>query len=451
MVGSEISEHNHLPILPALSPPPPLRGIFPMRIHRNVHDITTDLDISSLEFWELPFDEREKTFRQLRANYPVSWHRPMESPNVTPEEHGETGFWAIARAEDITYASHHHELFSSELGHTVLGPGKEGDSLDLSFLELDPPRHTEFRKVMSAAFTPKAVARLSGKIEERAAAIIDRVVGAGAIDFVTEVSAKLPMMTVADMIGVPESSMEDFAAAGDMVVQLGDPRECPDPDERIALGYGALGTISEIASDLADARRAQPEDDIMTALVNAKIDGEPLEEEDILMLMLLLSVAGNDTTKQTTTRTLIQLDRNPDQREWLMEDFDGRITGAIEEFVRHASPVIEFARTATQDTELGGQQIQAGDKMGLFYCSGNRDERVFENPDTFDLSRKPNPHVGFGGGGVHYCLGNGVAKAQLRALYWQILTKLPNIEVGEPDYLASNFINGVKHLPVVIH
>ena len=421
-----------------------------MKIHGNVHEETTNLDISSVRFWEQTFEERDETFARLRTEYPVSWHRSLEGPTFTPEEHGQAGFWAVTRAEDISYVSQNHEVFSSELGHTPLRPAPQDELLTLSFLEMDPPRHTAFRKMMSAAFTPKAVARLSDKIEERAAMIVDRVVGAGEIDFVAEVSSKLPMMTVADMIGVPESLMETFAEVGDSIVRLQDPSEVFDDEDRIAVFHSTLSILSEIGADLAKARRKAPADDIMTALVSSEVEGEKLSDQDILMVLVLLSVAGNDTTKQTTTRTIIQLDRNPDQRAWLMDDFDARITGSIEEFVRHASPVLDFARTATRDVEFGGQQILAGDKLGIFYCSGNRDELVFENPGKFDLSRTRSPHVGFGGGGIHYCLGNGVAKAQLRALFGQILTKLPSIEVGEPDYLQSDFINGVKHLPVTI-
>lgn len=187
----------------------------------------------------------------------------------------------------------------------------------------------------------------------------------------------------------------------------------------------------------------------MTALVQADIDGHKLTDEELTGTMILLSIAGNDTTKQTTTRTVMAFDQHPDQRAWLMEDFDDRIAQSIEEFVRHACPVIQFARTATADTELRGVKIAAGDKVGIWYCSGNRDETRFEDPERFDLSRPKVPHVGFGGGGVHFCLGNSIAKAQLRALFSEILTKLPTLEViGEPDLLFSDFIHGVKHLPV---
>ncbi|GAA1466575.1 cytochrome P450 [Microbacterium thalassium] len=419
-----------------------------MQIHATAHEPTTGLDISSVAFWSKTFDERNETFAQLRADHPVSWHPPMEDLDLAPEEHGEAGYWAVVRAEDIAHVSMHHELFSSQLGTTSLHPipGNAG----ASFLDYDPPKHTAYRKIMSAAFTPKAVARLSQKIEERAAGIIDRVVGAGEIDFVDEVSSRLPMMTVADLLGVPEELMETFRQAGDDLFALQDPGVGGSREERFATSATAFGTLSQIATELAEARRAKPQDDIMTALVQANIDGEVLDEMDLTMITLLFATAGNDTTKQTTTWSLMQLEANPDQKRWLMDDYDGRIVGAIEEFVRHASPVMQFARTATQDVELGGQLISAGDKVGIFYCSGNRDESVFDRPGRFDLSRTPNRHQAFGGGGVHYCLGNAVAKAQLRALFRQILTKLPDIEIGEPVQLVSDFINGVRHLPVTI-
>lgn len=420
-----------------------------MLLHAKHHDVTVDLDISSLDFWSRPFETRDETFARLRAKAPVSWHPPIEDREIPPEVHGQAGFWAVTRAEDITYVSQHHEIFSSELGTTMLHPGLPGRTEPASFLDMDPPKHAAYRKIMSATFTPKAVAKLAGKIEERATAIVARVIGAGTIDFVEEVSAKLPMLTIADLVGVPESHIETFAAAGNDLVLLNDPSTAAG-EARSERANRAMGTIAAIALELAATRRAAPEDDIMTALVSAEVDGVRLNDMDIIMVMALLSVAGNDTTKQTTTRTVLQLARNPAQRDWLMEDYEGRITASVEEFVRHASPVIQFARTATQDVELGGQQILAGDRVGVFYCSGNRDERVHADAHRFDLTRPRTPNVGFGGGGIHYCLGNGVAKAQLRALFREILTKLPRMEVGEPDYLVSDFINGVKHLPVTI-
>jgi cytochrome P450 len=415
-----------------------------------VHPVTTDKDISSEAFWHRTFEERDETFGWLRKNAPVSWHEPLEDPQLPREVHGEAGFWAVTRAADIQYVSQNNELFSSAAGSIGLRPRHPAMMQSPTFLEMDPPEHSRYRRVMSAAFTPKAVARLTEKISQRAAQIVDRVIGAGEIDFVKEVAARLPMLTIADMVGVPDSLTETFAHAGDNMVGARDPEIVPPGVSPIDFALQQMGILREIGVDLVRHRREHPEADIATALAHAELNGQRLTEDDIGSVMLLLSVAGNDTTKQTTTRTVISLDRNRDQRAWLMEDFDGRIPAAIEEFIRHACPVLEFARTAMDDTELGGQKIDAGDKVGIFYCSGNRDESVFEDPHRFDLSRPPRPHVGFGGGGVHFCLGNGVAKTQLRALFREILTKLPDMEVGEPEYLYSEFINGVRRLPVRI-
>jgi cytochrome P450 len=425
-----------------------------MKLHRTPHPSTCDRDISSKEFWAKPFDERDETFGWLRENAPVSWHPSLEDPALPASVHGEAGFWALTRAGDISFASRNHELFSSALGLPYLPPrAPEAPRMAPTILELDPPRHTEYRKVLSSAFTPKAVALLAEKIEQRAEQIVDRVVGAGKFDFVAEVSSKLPMLTIADLVGVPEDKVTSFAEAGNNLAAL------EDPETLSALPTGVtpqewanqqVAYLMETGIELAEARRAHPEDDIVTRLVTADVGGRKLGNEDIGTMMILLSVAGNDTTKQTTSHTVVNLARYPRQRDWLLDDFDGRIMGAIEEFVRHATPVMQFARTATRDTTIQGTEITAGDKVALFYCSGNRDSAVFPDPETFDLTRPASGHVGFGGGGVHFCLGNGVAKAQLRALFRQILSKLPHLDVGEPESLSGGGMNGIKRLPVTV-
>lgn len=413
---------------------------------------TTDKDISSAAFWSQPFDERDKTFKWLRENAPVSWHPPLEG-DFPVEVHFERGFWAVVKAEDITYVSRNEDLFSSDqqINNIMLRPRFPQAIGRPSFLEMDPPMHTQYRKVLSTAFTPKGVRRIDAKINERAAAIIDRVVGAGDIDFVEEVSSQLPMLTVADMVGVPESQVRAFAKAADGFVGARDPEinGGRDPQE---FALEQIQTVMQIGLETMAYKKNHPEDDLATALVNAEhVFGRPLNEHEVAAVMLLLAVAGNDTTKQTTTRTTLSLWQNPDQRDWLMEDFDGRIMKSIDEFIRHGSPVVEFARTATRDVEIRGVRIPKGDKVVIFYCSGNRDEEVFPDPTRFDLQRPASHHVGFGGGGVHFCLGSGVAKAQLRAMFSQILTKLPNMTItGEPVLLQSEFINGIKHLPVHI-
>ncbi len=415
---------------------------------------TTNEDISSVAFWSRPFEERDETFKRLREHAPVSWHPPLEYPGLPPEVHGEPGFWAIVRGEDLAYVSKNYAMFSSDEEKygtlsILMQPAPPGFYEKPTFLGMDPPLHAKYRKIMGFAFTPKAVARISSKIEDRAAQIVDAVVGAGSIDFVSEVSAKLPMLTVADIIGVPESEVENFADVGDRALRFFEP-DINGGMDPLAFRAQQLAILREIGLDLIERRRREPADDVATALANAGAEGIELTGDDVQQIMLLLSVAGNDTTKQTTSHTVVQLWRNPDQKAWLEADFEGRIASSVEEFVRHASPVIQFARTATSDVELHGQLIRQGDKVVIFFASADRDEAVFTDPHRFDLSRRPNPHYAFGGGGVHYCLGHSVARAQLRALTREILTKLPTMEVGEPEYLPGEFIHGVRRLPVVI-
>ena len=188
----------------------------------------------------------------------------------------------------------------------------------------------------------------------------------------------------------------------------------------------------------------------MTSIVNAEVDGHRLTDQEIGAFLILLASAGNDTIKQSTTHVMMALVDNPDQRDWLMEDFENRIGPAVEEFVRWSSPVLQFARFVTQDTEINGHPVSAGDKVGLFYCSANRDEAVFDKPGQFNLQRSPNPHLGFGGGGPHFCLGNQLAKAELRNLFRELLTRLKTVEFGEPDLLYSSFVHGVKRLPAFV-
>ncbi|RKS86743.1 cytochrome P450 [Microbacterium sp. AG790] len=409
------------------------------------HPVSTDIDISSLAFWSKPFDVREESFRRLRHEAPVSWHEPFEVPGY--DTHGEQGFWALARAEDITAVSLDNETFVSRFGVSIAPSPLEIQQLASFFLAMDPPQHSIYRRLVGASFTPKAIARLTDKIAERARDIVARVRGAGDIDFVEDVAALLPMMTVCDLIGIPEEQQQAVRHAADAFVSDSDPVELPEGMTSVTYRLSQAFFLHQVGAELAAHRRRHPSDDLMTDLVQGEVDGKRLTDEEIGAFMVLMSVAGNDTTKQTTTRTVMSLDANPDQRDWLMEDFDGRINGSIEEFVRHASPVMTFARTATRDTEIRGVPIAEGDKVGLLYCSGNRDETVFDDPARFDLRRGRSPHVGFGGGGVHYCLGNGVAKTQLRAIFNELLNNTDGIEVGEPDFLVGNFINGVKHLP----
>ena len=405
----------------------------------------SSVDITSHAFWSRPFDQRDETFARLRAGEGLSWHRPMSSLFDLQEP----GFWALTRREDIVFASQHPELFTSAQGVALDPMPVEFQRIATFFLTMDPPEHTVYRRLISSAFTPRNVRRIEEQIHDNAVKVVDDLVGAGDVDFVEACSARLPMMTIMDMLGVPPADQPAVAKAAEKLFSMSDD-EYSSLEERAQDTINEMILLSSTGVELAKFRRANPGDDLMTAIVNAEVDGHRLTDDEIGAFLILLSSAGNDTTKQTTTHAMMALAATPAQREWLLEDFDGRIAGAVEEFVRWASPVMQFARFATDDVEIAGQHIAAGEKVGLFYCSANRDAAAFTDPGAFDLQRSPNPHLGFGGGGPHFCLGNQLAKTELRNLFRELLTRVENIEFGEPDLLHSTFVHGVKRVPARI-
>ena len=407
------------------------------------HPVTTGVDISSKAFWAQNFVERERSFARLRREAPVSWHPPVEVDFSHPHE---AGFWAVTRAEHITEISQNSDVFASRHGVYLDPYPDDSTSQDAPFfVVMDGVEHKAYRRLVSAAFTPRAVRGMTERIEASAARFVDDIVGAGDIDFVHDLAAKLPMTTVSDLLGIPDSLKEQVAYAADTLAGVGS--ETMPAAEFGALAYAQLDFLHEVARDMAALRRAHPAEDLFTNMVQGEVNGQKLTDEQMGNFLVLLAIAGNDTTKQTTVSTALAFGAHPDQRDWLMEDFDGRIMASIEEMVRFASPIIQFARTALEDTELDGMQIAAGDKVVMFYCSGNRDGSVFPHPEVFDIARGRTPHVGFGGGGAHFCLGNGVAKAQLRAIFRNLLLKVPHISFGEPAYIRSDHFNGYTSLP----
>lgn len=403
------------------------------------------VDITSHDFWSQPFATRDETFARLRRGEGLTWHRPLDS--MFPME--EPGFWALTRRADIAFVSQHPELFTSAQGVALNPMPAEIQRFASFFLSMDPPQHTVYRRLISSAFTPRNVRQIEEQIHANAVAIVDQLVGVGDVEFVSACSAKLPMRTIMDMLGVPPADQPDVAYAAEKLFGMSD-EEYAGEEESVQDPVAQITLLSNTGVELAKFRRRHPGDDLMTSMVNAEVDGHRLTDEEIGAFLILLASAGNDTTKQATTHAMMALVDNPTQRDWLMEDFDGRIGSAIEEFVRWSSPVIQFARFATEDTEINGQPVAAGDKVGLFYCSANRDETVLDAPGVFDLQRSSNPHLGFGGGGPHFCLGSQLAKAELRNLFRELLTRLRTIEFGEPDLLFSSFVHGVKRLPAHI-
>ena len=407
-----------------------------------------ELSISGLDFWASTALQREETFGKLRAERPISWQPPLEGALMPPEN---DGLWVVTSHELISEVSKNPEIFCSGQGFQFEEVPEDILEAAGSFLGMDDPRHAILRKLVSSAFTPKQVAKIHDQIRNQARKIVDELIEAGEGDFVDIVSKRLPMWTIYEMVGLedPEKRIEGAHHADEMVSWadegVADGRE---PGE--VLNEGLVGLLT-LGMELAEERRANPKDDLMTGLVNAEVDGQKLTDDEIASFFVLLSVAGNDTTRNTITLATKALQDFPEQRQLLVDDFDAHIGTAMEEFVRWASPVMTFRRTATRDTVLGGQPIKAGEWVAMVYSSGNRDETIFQNPHELDLRRNPNPHVGFGGGGPHFCMGSFVAKMQLRELFAQLIERVPNLKVGEPEYLAGNFVHAVKRMPFTIN
>lgn len=403
------------------------------------------IDLSSRAFWSTTAADRERSFAVLRAERPVSWHPPVEDALMPDPD--DPGYWAVTRRADIVAVSRNNEAFLSGLGVMFENIPVELLEASQSFLAMDPPRHTKLRKLVSAAFTPRQIRRIEDSIQANARAIVEELQSAGSgADFVDRCAKQLPIRTLSDMVGIPESDRERVAHAADALVSWADPVYLDGRNPMEVLVENQM-YLHQIAGRLAAERREHPGDDLFSGLVNAEVDGDRLTDAEVCAFFVLLSVAANDTTRQTTSHAMKALTDFPDQRAWLAADFDNRIGTAVEEFIRWASPVMTFRRTAATDYELGGQTIRAGEKVVMFYPSGNWDTDVFDHPERLDLSRSPNPHVGFGGGGVHFCLGAHVARAQLRAIFGELLRQLPDIQAGDPSYVAGNFVHAIRSMP----
>jgi len=406
---------------------------------------TPDVDLGSLEFWGRPAEERDRDFERLRREAPISQHEPPEDLLGLPDE-GRMRYWAIVRYEDVRRISRDPASFCSGQGVQFGDVPQELLEASQSFLAMDAPRHTKLRGLVSAAFTPRQVARIEEGIARNARQIVEEAAPTGGGDFVQMIAKRLPLVTISDMIGVPDADREQVVADADLLVSVADPEVFGERAPIEMLGE-AMWKLTEFAKDLAAQREKHPGDDLMTALVQAEVDGDRLTHAEIGAFFVLLSVAGNDTTRHSTSHAMRALTVNPDQRALLWEDPAARLPVAVEEFVRWASPVLTFRRTTTREVELHGQVLAPGEKGGLFYHSATRDEQAFENPRRFDLARDPNRHVGFGGGGPHYCLGASLARTQLRSIFAEMARVMPDIEAGEPELLRSSFIHGVKRMP----
>lgn len=406
------------------------------------------LNVSSDAFWDLDLPEREPIFAELRKARPVSWQPPIETA-VCPDP-DDTGYWAVVRHSDIVEVSQNNDVFVSRYGvmFDMLPPVFL--EMAMSFLAMDSPQHHKVRRLVSSVFTPRQIRRIEGDIASRAQRIVAAAIATHRdgcpVDFVADVARHLPTEMFGDMFGFPEVMRADVVHAADETQAWADPVLLAGRDPAEVQIEAAL-RIHDMTEDLLELRRKQPAEDLLTALVQAEIDGQKLSDFEIGATMVLFSVAANDTTRHTSSLAAKALNDFPDQRAWLWEDFDGRIGAAIEEFLRWGSVVQNFRRTCVTPYELGGQQILPGDKVVMMYASGNRDETVFDDPNSLNLDRRPNPHMAFGGGGIHYCLGSQLAKVMLRSLFREIRIQMPDFSTGEPELVRTNFIRGVLSMP----
>lgn len=371
----------------------------------------------------------------LRANAPVYWHPETDGP----------GFWAITKHDDVRTISRTPRTFSSfEKGVMLPDPDEMGLMAQrLMMLSMDPPQHDRFKLLVSRGFTPKNAPLLRPRIEELAREIVESALAKGSCDFVSEIAGRLPSGLIAELMGMPREDGERLYDLTE-IMHTNDDAVAP-PHVKAA----AIGEMLGYAQSVADRKRAEPGDDLATLLVNAEVDGDRLTDGEFQWFFLLLVNAGGDTTRNLLAAGLQLLFDHPDQRERLLANPDALLGTAIEEMLRYASPVSHFKRTVMHDTEIRGQKMRAGERVVLFYGSANRDEDVFERPDEFDIGRDPNPHVAFGAGGPHLCLGMHVARVELAVMFRELLARMPGIESNGPiERMHSSFIAGIHSMPV---
>jgi cholest-4-en-3-one 26-monooxygenase len=384
--------------------------------------------------WEhgVPYDQ----FDRLRREAPVAWHEEADGP----------GFWVVTKHADVKAISHDTVTFSSELGGTFIDTQTDDAlaAMRLSILNMDPPKHHRYRRLVNRGFTPRAIQALLESIDRRAVRIVDDVIDKGECDFVEDIAALLPLEMICEMIGLPEEDWPRMFELSNTMVGFDDPEYQASSSDGMLAAMEIFTYCDAVAAD----RRANPRDDLMTALVEAEIEGETLTVDELNLFFVTLVVAGNETTRNLINHALLAVVEHPDEAKRLRDDPSLWAT-ATDEFLRWGTSIHNFRRTATSDTELRGVPVAEGDKVVMYYLAANRDEEAFPDPYRFDAGRTPNDHVTFGGGGVHYCLGASLARAEIGAIMRQVVERLPDIELtAEPRRLRSDFVNGVKHMPV---
>ena len=415
----------------------------PHVLHSDLGD--PDADITSHDTFVRCFPHA--AFARMRKENPVAW---------IDEEDG-SGFWAITKHADVIEVARDHKRFTASRGIRIEEMDEEELHHRRTMMEYDPPEHTRLRRLVQPGFNAKVIATYEAAFRQLSGFVLDGVLQKGEFDFVTEVSRELPIKLLCRLLGVPESDADRLVAWGDQMISNADPEYTPvvidkvDTEEYRLLPFRSPAALDvfRYAEEVALARRSTPKDDIITVLLNAEPDGEPLTDLEFKNFFTLMMVAGNETTRHTISHGLIYLNDHPDQLEKWQADPEAMSKTATEEILRASSVTMHFRRTATEDTEIRGTPIKAGDKVVIWYTSGNYDEDVFEDPFSFDLERDPNNHITFGSG-RHVCLGNSLARLEVRVVFEELLKRVSSFEVGKPDRLRSNFISGIKHLPVKV-
>ncbi len=372
----------------------------------------------------------------LRLHDPVHWQ----------EESGGPGYWAVTKYHDCVTVNREFDRFSSAAKGTMpfeLGEDEVAQQ-SLMMLNMDPPLHTRYRRLVNKGFTPRMVRDLEASVHRTADAIIDRVSAAGEADFVSDLSAELPLQVIAELLGVPPDDRQKMFDWSNQMVG----NEDPDYQLQADMAMNAAMDLYAYASALFGKKQIDPQADLMSVLTSVEVDGERLSPMELELFFLLLTVAGNETTRNLTSGAMQAFFEHPDEWKRLRDD-RSLLPQAVEEMLRFVTPVMNFRRTAMRETELSGTKIREGDKVVFYHTSANRDEDVFEHPGRFDVGRSPNPHIAFGGGGPHFCLGANLARMEIRVMFEHLLDRLPDMhQAGDAQRLQSQFINGVKHLPV---
>jgi cytochrome P450 len=404
------------------------------------------LNVGSFEFWETPFEVREKVFAELRANDPISWQGPPDSLLVEPEQNTD-GFWAITKYEHIREISRKPKIFSNSEGiflEDLPEPVRVGA---LSFIVQDAPEHTFLRGIVSNAFSPRHMKTLEDWTRDLVIDLIEGIRQQGSADICEEFTKQLPGRIFCSFFNITDpQQVHDAIEGAEMIVSWNDPDFTKD-HEPIMVFANAAEMLQDVAYALAEERRETPGEDLMSWIVDAEFEGRKLEDWEIGGFFVLMAGAANDTTRHAMAHGMLAFEQFPEQKALLLSDIEKYLDGAVDEVLRWSSVILHMRRQVMEDYEIGGKTLKKGDKLALFYCSGNRDEDIFENPMEFDITRSPNRHITFGGGGPHFCLGSVLGKQMLKHAIREVYTRMPDLKIGEPEYLASSFMHGVKHLP----